>query len=173
MLPEDARAFLDFALSDGTTEIILRSSIDQDIRRVLNPLEETRTMTLWNRPILPNLRRQRVVTGTEEYFRIDDLLPTLEYSPCKLTQWNGTPGLLQGRIYGFSFGTNRDYQHWFYSLSSWIRRNFVKNPVQGLRGYVGPATMNWFRQGGLLLPMFLPPITKEWRDFMSAEHPKS
>jgi hypothetical protein len=38
-------------------------------------------------------------------------------------------------------------------------------------GYVGPAASKWFASGGLILPMFVPPVTPEWTREMKQQHP--
>jgi hypothetical protein len=39
-----------------------------------------------------------------------------------------------------------------------------------LGGYVGPAAYEWFKSGGLLLPMFAPPVTEEWVRVLGNQH---
>ena len=44
---------------------------------------------------------------------------------------------------------------------------FAKNPQ--LHGDIGAAARAWFQQGGILLPMFNPPVTPEWESFVEAQ----
>src|SRR5262245_8369466 len=153
MLPGDVDMFLAFAREHDPVVVTLRDSQVPEIEPVVDPCNETSTMILWNTPLLPSLQRrliERAVGGN--YFRVDDWLPTLELSPSCAITWNGKAGLLQGRIYGFAFDRNGpEYARWYSALARWLRAHFVKNPV--LSGYVGPAAFEWFRQGGILLPM--------------------
>jgi hypothetical protein len=78
---------------------------------------------------------------------------------------------MQGRIYADTDRPKgKEFDEWYKSLAGWIRRNFAKNPVTGLDGYIGPAVLQWFENGGILLPTFLPPVTQQWLAFVDAEH---
>jgi len=56
-----------------------------------------------------------------------------------------------------------------YAVARWIRKNFIRNPIPHLNGYVGPAAYEFFKTGGLLLPIFRPPLTNQWLSWMEAE----
>ena len=56
------------------------------------------------------------------------------------------------------------------TIIGWIRKNFVKNPLKLLGGYIGPNAFKWFQEGGILLPMFEPPLTAEWQAFVESQH---
>ena len=128
-------------------------------------------MTLWNRAVVPMIRRDLVKRPpAPDYYRIPYSLPVLELSPSQRVVWSGQPALLGGRLYGFSFdGAPTSYADWYTALSGWIRSHFAKNPLVQLRGYVGPAALDWFKQGGILLPGTEPAVTSEWKSFVEAQ----
>jgi len=168
MLPEDTQMFLDFVQEHDPVVITLRDSNSPVIEMVSNPVLETRTLTFWNKALLNSLGRKHYVHPAREYFHIDSSLPTLEFSQSELCEWNGSNGLRQGRIYGTFENSSMDYEKWYNAIARWIRKNFVKNPVE-LGGYIGPSTLKWFQNGGNLLPIFQPPLTKEWLLFMEKQ----
>ncbi len=52
------------------------------------------------------------------------------------------------------------FNRWYLSIVRWIRKEFHKNPAS--LGYVGQEAWNWFQRGGILLPMFSPPVNSVW-----------
>lgn len=168
MLPEDSKAFLDFVQKRDPVVITLRSSDSPEIKEVSDPSSETGIMTLWNQSLLVSLERERIVYPGRAYYGIDASRPTLEFSPSEPCKWNGRGALLQGRLYGFFDRPFPEYMKWFNALARWIRSNSMKNPLP-LNGYVGPAAYDWYKKGGLLLPMFRPPLTSRWISWMEAQ----
>jgi hypothetical protein len=170
MLPEDTDALLAFVQQQDPVVVTLRDSPTADVQPLAQPTGESNALILWNRAILPSLQRERVDRGNgQQYFRVPYSLPVLELSPSQAVQWNGTSALLQGRVYGFAFDNNPpQYETWYSSVAGWIRSSFSKNPTD-LDGYVGPVALEWFRQGGTLLPMFEPPLTPEWQSFFDRQ----
>lgn len=170
MLPDDLRMFLEFVQSRGPVTITLRSSDTAEVKPVENQVLESRVMALWNKTLLPNLERKLVARTGGDYYRIDDSLPTLELSPSLLAKWKNKQALLQGRVYGFFDKPNDEYGKWYDTIARWIRSHFSKSPVKLLGGYVGPYALKWFQEGGVLLPMFEPPLTSEWISFVANQH---
>lgn len=166
---EDAKSLLDHIQKHDPVVITLRSSDSAEVQPIVDPLSETDVMTLWNQTLISSLSRKSIKLAEHEYYRVDDSLPTLEFCNSRLHEWNGKPALLQGRVYGSFDNSSQDYEKWFNSLASWIRRKFIKNPAKALGGYLGPSAVEWFQRGGILLPMFLPPITKEWLAAIEAQ----
>jgi len=140
-----------------------------EIETLAHPAIETRKMTIWNRDLVPVIQRELVRRPLgSDYYRIAYSLPVLELSPSRVVSWNQQPALVQGRLYGFSFeDAPPAYTRWYNALSTWIRSHFAKNPQ--LHGYIGAAARAWFQQGGILLPMFNPPVTPEWESFVEAQ----
>jgi hypothetical protein len=143
-----------------------------EIELLSSPATETRTMTLWHRELTPDLRRELVTRESgADYYRVHYSLPVLELSPSQAVVWNGQAALTPGRVYGSDFDrSNEAYSRWYVALGRWIRSHFVKNPIEGRYGYVGRAALEWFRQGGILLPMMLPllpAVTPEWLSFVA------
>jgi hypothetical protein len=173
VLPDDLMMLLEFANKRNEVVVTARSSDTPDVLPVADPRDQTEAMTLWNRSILSDLKRELIVRPGHNYYRINESLPTLEIVPSIKCIWNGKPGLLKGRIYGLFDNPAKDYVAWFASLSRWIRTHFVKNPVEMFGGYVGPSAMDWFHKGGVLLPMLVPPVTEQWVTFIDSQHPSS
>jgi hypothetical protein len=134
------------------------------------PANANETLILWNQELLPELRRKLVSRETAgDYYRVDEFAqPVLEFGASFLGQWHNRPSLTQGRIYGIFDNKSQDFLRWYEQIVRYIRKAFVRNPAS-LSGYVGPAAYKWFRQGGLLMPTFLPPDTDVWRKFFAEE----
>jgi hypothetical protein len=170
-LPEDLAEFVDFACTHDPVVITLRDADRPDVEPVKNSGAETEVMTLWNRDVVPALQRElvrRPVGG--DYYRVPYSQPVLELFPSRSVSWNGQAALLRGRVYGFSFEDAPEfYARWYDTLRNWMRSHFAKSPVAQLDGYIGPAALGWFRQGGILLPWPEPPVTPEWESFVKAQ----
>jgi hypothetical protein len=168
MLPKDLRVFLGFVQARDPVVATLRSSDAPQLKPIPDPSSETRVLVLWNQALLGSLERKHVVVPGREYYGVDGISPTLEIVPSQPTDWNGRASLLQGRIYA-SFDTPvAGYEKWYNSLARWIRKSFIKNPLP-LGGYIGPAAYEWYKKGGLLLPMLSPPVTPQWLSWVEAQ----
>lgn len=167
LLSDDVRMLCEFIELHNSVLFTLRSDDVAAVTPVQDPVHESRTMAIWNRALLPKLERSHIAAPEgRSYYRVDESLPTLEFFPSLPCTWNGTPALMQGRIYGSFDLQEEQYIKWYNSLNSWVRRNFVRNPLDLLGGYIGPAAYQWFEKGGVLLPMFNPPSTPEWLSFV-------
>jgi hypothetical protein len=58
----------------------------------------------------------------------------------------------------------------FKTARQWIKRSFEPCPYTLLGGYIGPEAMRWHRDAGVILPMFNPPATQAWEDFIKSQH---
>jgi hypothetical protein len=171
MLPEDERVFLDFVGGHDPVALVSRSADSSVVTPVSIDAADSGTLVLWNKRLLGHLERQLVQRPPgNDYYRIDGSLPTLEFSRSRRVEWNGMPGLLQGRIYGLFTKPDVEYEKWYKSIARWIRGHFAKGPLNLLDGYVGPQAFKWFQDGGTLLPMFEPPPTSEWLSFVDSQH---
>jgi hypothetical protein len=170
-LPDDLGEFLEFVCAKNPVIVTLMDLDRPEIEPLADPHSETRVMTLWNRMLIPTLKRELVRRpGGSDYYRIPYSLPVLELSPSRVVSWSEQPALLSGRLYGFSFeSAAKEYAAWYEGLARWIRSHFVRNPVEGLDGYIGSAALAWYRQGGILLPASRPPVTDEWESFVEAQ----
>ena len=169
---DDLVEFLELACRRDPVIVTLRDSDQQQIEPLPNPATETRVMTLWNQQLVATLQRELVRRPpSSDYYRIAYSLPVLELSPSLSVLWNARSALLRGRLYGFAFDSAPvAYTKWYSALSRWIRSHFAKNPFSQLDGYVGPAALTWFKQGGILLPWPAPPVSQEWQSFVEAQH---
>jgi hypothetical protein len=171
MLPQDMKLFLGFVRKRDPVVVTTRSSDSPRVTPVSDPSTKSEVMTLWNKALLGSLERKLIHRpGGSDYYRVDDSLPTLELSPSRLTEWRGKPALLQGRIYSFFDNPTSAYEVWYKAIAQWIRRNFPKNPLKLLGGYVGPSALRWFQAGGVLLPTIEPPPTPEWLSIVENQH---
>jgi hypothetical protein len=170
-LPDDMGMFLSFVQQRNEAVVALRDANAPDIEPITSPISETRTMVLWKVGLLPTLRRRRIQqTSSKTYFRVPGSLPILELTPCRSATWDGKSALLQGRVYGFDFAANStSYGQWYSSIQRWIRAKFSRGP-HGIGGYVGPVALDWFHSGGVLLPMFEPAMTPEWKALIASQH---
>jgi hypothetical protein len=175
MLPEDRNAFLRFVQERDPVVVSARDSDSAEIEPIANfDVGPDKTLCLWNRKILSSLKREWV--PSPGYFTVSELtMPILEFSSSFTATWEGRPALGQGRLFG-SFEPYlekpQDFEKWYESLVRWIRRNYEKNP-RGTGGYVGPAAYEFYKNGGYLLPNFLPPRTKEWLAEIGKQHARS
>lgn len=171
MLPEDMQEFLGFIQKQDDIVITCRDLDSPEIFPIIDPIKESETMVLWNKRLLPFLERKLVQRpGGDDYQRVDCSLSTIELTPSRITKWKDTPALLQGRIYIFFDKPVPGYDAWYQSIARWIRRNYRKNPLKLLKGYIGPEAFDWYRDGGIMLPMFEPPYTLEWLSFIENQH---
>jgi len=170
MLPEDCRRFVCF-LQERDPVIVTPwySSVSVEIEEVMIPWENEGHYCLWNRTILPELKRKT----TGKHFNIEFSAPVIEFSyPSPVVEpWNGQPALCQGRIWASFETDNKAFDSWYNAAVRWIRKNFVRDPAVGHdRDSIGPAAYEWFKAGGLLLPGFRPPITDGWLAWVSVQN---
>lgn len=169
MLPEDRDAFLNFV---GERDPVIVTARDSDSAEV-KPADEAdlgsgNALCLWNRKLLPHLDREWV--PNPGYYRADEFkMPILEFTCSFAADWEGKPGLGQGRLYGTFENKPQNFKKWYESLVRWIRKSYRKNP-KGIDGYVGPAAYEFYKSGGYLLPNFLPPKTQEWVAEIGKQH---
>jgi hypothetical protein len=171
MLAEDCERFLEFVHNRDPVIVVLWKSKSPEIEEVQNAWERGGWYCLWNQSLLPSLTRRYIPESSHgPYYRVDSALPTIEFSypPPVQETWNGKLALTQGRVWaGFEHENNR-FETWYNAVVRWIRKNFVKNPVP-LGGYVGPAAYDWYKKGGILLPMLRPPVTPQWLSWVEAQ----
>jgi hypothetical protein len=118
------------------------------------------------------LKRRYIAAADPPYYLADEQEEAiLELSPSVLTEWRGLPALTQGRIYGVFDSKPVEFEKWYERIIRYIRKNWRKNPVSWLGGYVGPAASEWFDSGGLLLPTYIPPVTDDWIRILGEQRP--
>ena len=170
MLAEDCREFLSFVQQRDPVAVVDRSSKLEAIEEVQHAWERGETYSLWNQALLPTLQRTfiRVEPEAASYYRIDSSLPLIEFwYPSPVPEpWNGRPALTQGRVWAEN--PTKAFESWYNALIRWIRKNFVRDAVL-LGDWIGPAAYQWFKDGGLLLPHFRPPITTSWLSWVEAQ----
>lgn len=167
MLPVDAEALLTHIKSQHSVVVAKKhDDAHPAVEPIVSLLQNgNEVLILWNRELLPSLRRKR----SGNYFNVDEQAePVLEFGPSIFGRWQDRPSLTQGRIYGVFDNKGTGFSRWYNQITRYIRKTFVRNPAN-LSGYVGPAAYKWFLQGGLLLPTFLPVDTPAWQEFFEEE----
>lgn len=173
MLPDDRDTFLRFVQNGGFVEIISQGS-DSPIVRPLekDDVSAQENVYLWNRRLLPRFKREWI-PGPKFYGVNELVLPVSEFIASTLTTWEGKPALVQGRLYGIFdpyLEKPPEFEKWYEQLVRWIRKNYRKSRTS-MGGYIGPAALKLFEEGGYLLPQFLPPRTDVWLTEIGKQHP--
>jgi hypothetical protein len=171
MLEEDCRLFLKFVQERDPVMVVLRDSLSPEIQVIRDPSTRPGLYCLWNQALLPSFQPKFVPRSAgAPFYTIDSGLPVVEFSYrfAGPERWNGRPALTQGRVWASFETTNKEFERWYNAIVRWIRKNFVKNPVP-FGGFVGPSAYEWYKNGGILLPGFLPPLTTQWLSWLEAQ----
>ncbi|MGH9495596.1 MAG: hypothetical protein ACRD3B_11405 [Candidatus Sulfotelmatobacter sp.] len=171
MLAEDCREFLQFVHQRDPVLVIEKISKTEIIQEVEQPWERGEHYYLWNQAVLPTLTRELVQLEQDasSVYGIDYTLQLIEFwyaSPVP-EPWNDRPALTQGRVWASFHNPTAEFEAWYNAIVRWIRKNFVRDTVAG--DYIGPAAYEWFKDGGLLLPHFRPPVTSSWLSWVEAQ----
>lgn len=173
MLRADCEQLLKYVQERDPVVVVDRSSDSEHVEEVQNPGLRGGSYCLWNQALLPSLKREYVdLPNQRSYYRVNDELPVIELSyPNPMQEpWNGRSVLAQGRVYtGLNANKGETFEKWYGAIVRWIRKNFVRNPIPHLGGFIGPAAYEWYRKGGILLPVLRPPITQEWLSWLEAQ----
>jgi len=172
MMAQDCKQFLTFIRERNPVIVIPWTSKTWEIEQVQHPCEQAGWYCLWNQVLLPSLACKYISESDQgPYYRVDSALPVIEfsYAPPVPELWNGRPALMQGRVWAGFEHENKSFESWYNTVVRWIRKNFVKNTIPSLGGYLGPAAYDWYRKGGVLLPSFKPPITSQWLSWIEAQ----
>jgi hypothetical protein len=171
MLWGDCQDFLAYVTQSAPVLVIETDKDSSKVEPLCNPCSLGQVLSLWNQDLLPVLKRKYIPKSAKgPYYRVDSSLPVVEFSIPREADWEGSPSLTQGRIYASFDQPNEDLTKWFDSMSRWIRKNFAKNPVGLAKGYIGPAALRWYQEGGILLPFVRPLPSPYWISFVNAQH---
>jgi hypothetical protein len=173
MLPADVDALLTEIRKHAPVEAVIRDEDSADVTALASvPDKSNSILILWNKSLTPTLKRKLITARTPSYYSVDySALPVLELSLSFLTEWEGRPALTTGRIYGVFDSKPVEFEKWYEQIVRYIRKHWRKNPIPWLRGYVGPAAGQFFDSGGLLLPVYIPPVTSDWIRILGEQHP--
>ncbi|HET9182934.1 MAG TPA: hypothetical protein VFP59_12430 [Candidatus Angelobacter sp.] len=171
MLGSDCKEFVQFIQNRDPVIVIQWISESQEIEETKDACAKGGWYCLWNQQILLSLKRTYIRESDRgPYYRVDSALPVIEFSYTPTEQlWNRRAALIQGRLWAGFENESKEFAKWYGALVRWIQRNFIKNPVPLLGGYLGPAAYNWYLKGGLLLPGFQPPTTAQWLSWAAAQ----
>jgi hypothetical protein len=171
MLQDDKEEFFRFLASRHDVFATAWTSDSRAIVQCGSPAHEKSTLALWELCSETQRERKKIVRDDGSVvYEFDRQDSVLEFSPSGLVTHQGSPALLQGRLYSFLSDMGVETAGLFRSGSQWIRRSFEACPYKLLGGYVGPAAMRWHRDGGVILPMFNPPATQAWEEFIKSQH---
>jgi hypothetical protein len=175
MLPADADALLTEIRKHAPVETVVRDEDSADVTSLASVSDKSDSiLILWNKNLTPSLKRKWIAARTPGYYSVDYFtLPVLEFSLSLLTEWQGRPALTTGRIYGVFDSKPVEFEKWYEQVVRYIRKHWRKNPVSWLGGYVGPAAIEFFDSGGLLLPVYIPPVTNDWIRILGEQHPSA
>jgi hypothetical protein len=162
----DCDSLLSFINDGNSVAVVAQDAPDAPIVQEPTPCRTGQVLILWRETLGTTLHRNRVRPEIKPYYRVPSGIG-LELSPSVLTEWDGRPGLIQGRIYTGIADPKETLIDWFTQISRWIRRHWVRAASPG--SYVGPDALQWHLQGGLLLPTFNPPVNVEWKTFFSRQ----
>src|ERR1700683_2452006 len=113
MLPEDCRQCVRFLQERDPVIVTNRHSRESaELQEMGRPWEQGGDYCLWNRAILPELRRR----STGEHFNIDLSEPVIEFSYASspiIELWNGQPSLIQGRIWASFEKESKPFERWY------------------------------------------------------------
>lgn len=169
MLPEDCRQFVKFLRErDPVVVTTWYSAETGDVEDIREPWVQDGHYCLWNQSLLHSLRRE----ATGKNFNVDFASPVIEFSygAQLVERWEGRAALLQGRIWASFETESKEFERWYNAVVRWIRKNFVRDPGVGFDiGFVGPAAYEWFKDGGLLMPGFQPPVSEAWRGWVDVQ----
>jgi hypothetical protein len=171
MLEEDKREFFRFLESHHKVSAAPWTSQNGAIALCNSPVEMAGELALWEPHRGFRHERKKIVRedGSVAY-DFDRQNPVLEFSPSSLVKHGEAPALLQGRLYSFNSELSLETSGLFRTARYWIRKSFEPCPVKLLKGYIGPSAMRWYRGGGIILPMFNPPATRAWEEFIQDQH---
>jgi hypothetical protein len=166
-LKDDCEEMFSFIREHGMVTAVER---DTDVNGIIDltvPCASKSPLMLWKTGLGTRLERDHIERSVRPYFRVP-YRAGLEFCPSLKSEWNGCPGLTQGRIYANTDEPNESLLVWYSRIARWIRARWARCPVP-LSGYVGPNATQWHLKGGLLLPTFQPPDTAEWRKFFKKQ----
>lgn len=168
LLEQDCSDLLRFIQERDPVFLVDRDSDSAEVEAVADPCHAKKTLCLWNQALLDSIERRYIPkSNVGPYYRVSSELPVLEFWMSRKTEWKGKPALTQGRIWGDFRYPNTEHDRWYNAIVGWIRRRYVRVPIPNMNGYIGPSAMDWYGQGGILLPLFLPPVTPAWEKFMA------
>jgi len=170
-LPDDAEQFFRSLSAKHHVFGTPWTSDNGAVVRSERPALERCSLALWEERL--GGKKERKLIKRDDgliVYEFDRENSVLEYRSSLLTVHGTLPALLQGRLYSFTNEMRPETSGIFQTARQWIRRNFERCPLKLLGGYIGPTAMNWYRDGGILLPMFNPPATAAWEEFIDSQH---
>jgi hypothetical protein len=170
MLGEDCRQFLKFVQERDPGMVVLRDSSSPEIQIIRDPSARYGLYCLWNQALLPSIQLKFVPRSKGAPFNtIDPNLPVIEFSfPSAVpTTWNGRPSLIQGRVWQASRQRTR-IRMLVQRYRALDQKEFRQEP-RVTRRVCWSFRIQWYMNGGILLPAFLPPLTPQWMSWLEAQ----
>src|SRR5450755_3272973 len=102
MLQEDKEEFFRFLASQHNVFVTLWTSDNCEVKRIGSPAHEKGDLALWESRSEAQPERKKIERdGGLVVYEFDRQNSVLEFSPSALVTHEGSPALLQGRLYGF------------------------------------------------------------------------
>jgi len=175
MLGRDCDAFFAAARHVAPFIAAIRDSPTPGIEPVDLPCAIQTDLMLWNTVIAPSVVRTFVPNSVRgPYHRFPYDAPVLEFCPTgNLSDWDERPAITAGRLYAARYQDHSKLANWYEELAGWLRRHFNGYRLASSTFRVGPDAWEWYRSGGLLLPMVRPLVTPTWRRLLGVAQHKS
>lgn len=171
MLEEDRKEFFNFLSSQHRFIASRWTSDTSAVVHCESPAQENGALAIWEpQSEVDRLREMVLRNDGSIVYEFDRQISVLEFDPGMFVVHGGSQALLQGRLYSFLSEMSIETSSLFRTARRWIKRSFEACPLKLLGGYIGPAAMRWYRDGGILLPMFNPPATSAWEEFITSQH---
>jgi hypothetical protein len=164
---EDLGSFLAAVLSDRSVEIIPKELASLGGGGDIWPLGSAPAV-LWNKEIASHLEKEQIDRPDGLYEVVDLKQPVIELLPCHRVSWDDCEALLAGRVYCSFVLPSPGLDRWYKQIYRKLRSTCDIVHYGGYTAYIGPAALKFVRNGGLLLPLFVPPVSDQWKEWAIA-----
>jgi hypothetical protein len=174
LLPEDVNELIVAMHDKEPLELAMQHGNSEKPKRLVFISESMsgKTLVLWSERLAPKLHCDYVAKAQPPFYFVNEQTEAvLQLSLSALTMWNGRPALTQGRIYGVFENKQRDFEKCYERIARYVKRRWRRNPAEWMGGHIGPAAGDCFDGGGLLLPNYIPPISSDWIQRLTEQHP--
>src|SRR5262245_38573038 len=107
----DCEELFSFIKEHDMVTLVERDSDANQIIDLTIPCAMKSPLMLWKKELGTHLQREHIETSVHPYFRVP-YRAGLEFCPSAKAEWNGYPGLTQGRIYANTDQPNESLVRW-------------------------------------------------------------
>jgi len=166
-LGEDCQSLFAFINTDDRVTVVAQDAPDSELTNLSSPCTQSQPLILWKESLGTELKRTMESLPMTVFYRVRPGIG-LELNPCKMSEWDGRPALVQGRLYVHTDQPNDVIARWYELVAWWIRGRWTYSKLPPV-GYIGPHALEWNRKGGLLLPTTTPPVTPAWTSYFARQ----